>query len=132
MDFQFRTVTYLSEDMSWLGSSHGTDTPDTITLDLSLFTAGTHFPNGFLPAGLGLGKVTATGVYGPYNNALATGVETLAGHLYKPVLVMADNVAGKAIGALFWHGEVVTARLPLNHGVDAPGIVDVAGRIRYV
>lgn len=132
MDFVIRTTTYISEDMTWLASAHGTSTADTITLDLSLFTAGTHFPNGFIPAGMTLGKVTATGVYGPYNNALATGVEVMVGHLYKPVNVATDNVAGKAMGALLRHCMVVESKLPTNHGLDSAGKTDVAGRIIYV
>jgi hypothetical protein len=132
VDFVIRTTTYLSEDMTWLGSAHGTNTADTITLDLSLFTAGTHFPNGFIPAGMTLAKVTASGAYGPYNNALSNGQEVMKGHLYKPVNVPTDNVAGKAMGALYWHGEVVEAKLPTNSGIDSAGKVDLAGQIKYV
>lgn len=132
MDLIVRTATYIAEDMTWLGSAHATNTADTITLDLALFTAGTHFPNGFIPAGMTLAKVTASGLYGPYNNALANGQEVMTGHLYKPVQVASDNVAGKALAAHYWHGEVVQAKLPTNSGIDAAGIVDVAGRIRYV
>lgn len=132
MDLVVRSATYITEDMTWLGSAHGTETADTITLDFNLFTAGTHFPNGFIPAGMTLGKVTATGVYGPYNDALSNGQEVMAGHLYKPVAVATDNVAGKGLGALYWHGEVVEAKLPTNSGINAAGKVDVAGRIRYV
>jgi hypothetical protein len=90
VDLKTRTTTYVNEDMTWLGSAHGTETGDTITLDLSLFTAATHFPNGYIPSGMTLGKVTASGAYGPYNNGLA------------------------------------------NHGLDAPGIADLAGYIKYV
>lgn len=132
MDLKTRTTSYITEDMTWLGSAHGTETGDTITLDLSKFTAGTHYPNGFLPAGICLGKITATGAYGLYDNALATGVEVMVGHLLKPVKVETDNVTGKAMGSLYWHGEVVEAKLPANSGIDAAGKADVAGRIRYV
>lgn len=132
MDLKVRETTYISEDMRWLGSAHGTEMTDTITLNLSLFTAGTHFPNGFLPSGLVLGKVTATGLYGIYNDALSNGQEVAVGHLYKPVYVHSDNVAGTALGAIFTHGQVVEARLPSGHGLNAAAKVDVAGRIQYV
>jgi hypothetical protein len=132
VDLVVRTTDYTQGNQKWLGSAHGTNTCDTITLDLSLFTGGTHYPNGFIPSGMALGKVTATGVYGPYNDALATGVQTLVGHLYTDVKVATDNVAGKAVGALLRHGQVITANLPTNHGVDAAGIVDVKGAIIYV
>jgi hypothetical protein len=60
------TETFGVEDQSWLGSEHGTSSARTITLDTSAFTAGTHYPNGFFPSGLPLGRITATGLYGPY------------------------------------------------------------------
>lgn len=132
MDLKIRETTYSQGNQKWLGSAHATDTADTITLDLSLFTAGTHFPNGYIPSGMSLGKVTATGVYGPYSDAAGDGRTTLVGHLLTDVNVNADNVAGKALGAILRHGQVITANLPTNHGVDAAGIVNVAGSIIYV
>lgn len=66
MDISVHSDTYVADDMSWLGSAHGTDATETITLDVSAFTEGTHYPNGVLLAGLPLGKITATGKYGPY------------------------------------------------------------------
>lgn len=65
-DISVRSESWQTDDMSWLGTSHGTTSTETITLDVSAFTAGTHYPNGFLLAGLPLGKITATGLYGPY------------------------------------------------------------------
>lgn len=132
MDLQVRETTYTQGDQKWLGSAHGTNTADTITLDVSLFTEADHFPDGFLRSGQGLGKVTATGVYGPYDDALATGVQTLVGHLLTDVKVHSDNHAGKVMGALLRHGQVIEANLPENHGVDAAGKVDVKGSIIYV
>ncbi len=66
MDISVRSETFTVEDQSWLGSAHGTDATESITLDLALFVAATHYPNGYVPSGLCLGKVTATGLYGPY------------------------------------------------------------------
>lgn len=132
MDLVVRTTNYTQGDQKWLGSAHGTNTADTITLDLSLFTSGTHFPNGFIPSGMSLGKVTATGVYGPYSNAAVDGRTVMVGHLYQDVEVASDNTTGKAIGAILRHCQVVEANLPSNHGVDANGKADVAGSIIYV
>lgn len=53
-------------DQSWLGSEHGTSSARTITLDTSAFTSGTHYPDGYFKSGIPLGKITATGLYGPY------------------------------------------------------------------
>lgn len=66
MDLSLRTENFSNDDQSWLGSAHGTDAARTITLDTSAFTANTHYPNGFFPSGLALGRITATGKYGPY------------------------------------------------------------------
>jgi len=60
------TTAYTNDDQSWLGSEHGTSACPTITLDRSAFTEGTHFPNGYFPSGLPLGKITASGLYAPY------------------------------------------------------------------
>lgn len=60
------TESFQSDDQSWLGSAHGTDMARSITLDVSAFTSGTHYPNGYFPSGLKLGKISASGLYGPY------------------------------------------------------------------
>jgi hypothetical protein len=132
MDLKFEDDgSFTNDDKSWLASRMGIDTARSITLDLSLFTSGTHYPNGFIPSGVTLGKVTATGRYGPYNNALATGQEVNAGHLLSAVEVRSTNTTGRAAAALFWNGIVREARLPANHGLDAAGKTDVAAHIRY-
>jgi hypothetical protein len=66
MDLSLRSDSYTNDDQSWLGSAHGTSSARTVTLQTSLFTANTHYPNGYFPSGIPLGKVTATGLYGPY------------------------------------------------------------------
>lgn len=129
MDLNVRTVAYQTEDHSWLGSAHGTEATDSIVLDLNLFTAGTHYPKGFIPSGMPVGKVTATGKYGPYVGDATDGRGELAGHLFTSKTV---NPGSRYIGAaLFTHGKVVVANLPANHGLDAAGRADVAGRIQY-
>lgn len=60
---------YQFEDRSWLqvqpgGSEFGRTISG--TLDISAFTAGTHYPNGYIPSGIVLGKITSSGLYGPY------------------------------------------------------------------
>lgn len=61
-----KSTSYAVGDDSWLGSGHGTDSTESITLDISTFTSGTHYPNGFVESGIPLGKITASGLYGPY------------------------------------------------------------------
>lgn len=62
---QKTTVSGLS-DKSWLHSLHGVDLNKSVTLDLTLFDEATHYPDGSIRSGTVLGKVTATGLYGPY------------------------------------------------------------------
>lgn len=66
MRLDIREEEFQGEDQSWLGSAHGTDRARPITLDTSAFTEATHFPDGYLRSGQVLGKITATGKYGPY------------------------------------------------------------------
>lgn len=129
MDISLRSEDFAVEDRSWLGSAHGTEATRSITLDVSTFTEGTHYPDGFIPSGIALGRITATGLYGPYSNAAGDGRTVLAGHLFNSTKVPAN---GADVGApLLEHGVIVEANLPDNHGVDANGKADVAGRIIY-
>ena len=130
MDLSMKTETFGQEDQSWLGSAHGTEAARSITLDMTTFTAGTHYPDGFLKAGLPLGKITATGKYGLYSNAASDGREVLAGLLFTVVKAPAST-ATPVSGALLLHCIVVESKLPAP-GVDSAGKVDVAGRIIFV
>lgn len=58
--------TFGTGDQSWLGSTHGIYNCRTETLDLTAFVAATHYPNGFIRSGTPLGRITATGLLGPY------------------------------------------------------------------
>lgn len=60
------TEAFYQEDQTWLGSAHGTSMGRPVTLDVSAFTANTHYPNGYFPSGIPLAKITASGLYGPY------------------------------------------------------------------
>lgn len=129
MDLSIRTESFGQDDQSWLGSAHGTDTARSITLDVSTFTAGTHYPDGWLRSGLPLGKITASGKYGLYSDAASDGRQTLAGFLFTGVKAPAVNTTPVA-GALLLHCFVVEAKLPA--AVDAAGKADVADRIIFV
>ena len=125
-DISVTSTPYQVEKRSWLLSPHGTDpgTTPSVTLDVSAFTAGTHYPNGFFPSGLVLGRITATGLYGPYDNAAADGREVAAGILFSAVKV--PNVADttKDVGAaMVVHGFVRLSKLPI--ALDAAGQTDL-------
>jgi hypothetical protein len=67
MDLSTRTETFAVDDQSWLGSRHGLGEAVSVTLDTSAFTPSLHYPDGMFKSGIGLAKITATGLYGPYN-----------------------------------------------------------------
>ena len=68
MDLSVVTETFGQDDQSWIGAAHGIDLARSITLDTSAFTEATHYPDGYILSGTPLGRITATGLYGPYDN----------------------------------------------------------------
>ncbi|THA56106.1 head decoration protein [Streptomyces sp. A1136] len=129
MELSIKTTTFAGDDQSWLGSEHGTQATETIVLDTSLFTSGTHYPNGFFISGIPLGMVTSGGKYGPYDNAATDGRQTLVGFLFASVPAPTVNTLDPA-AAMLTHGKVRESRLPV--AVDSAGKTDVAGSIRFV
>lgn len=120
----------ITDDPSWIGGSHGIGTNETGTLNLALFSAQTHAPDGFLPSGTPVAKVTSTGLYGPYTPSDSpAGLGVLVGFLYHPV-DFSDPNATVSVG-IYVHGGVVEDRLPTS-ALDSDGKDDVAGRIWFV
>lgn len=110
-DISVSTIGYQAEKRSWLLSQHGTDpgTNPGITLDASLFTAGTHYPNGYLPSGT---VISPAG--GPYS-----GTGAVAGILLASVRI--PSASAKVGGALLVHGFVKTNKLPFSSGAGSLG-----------
>jgi hypothetical protein len=129
MDLSLRTEMFGVDDQSWLGSTHGTQATESITLDTSAFTPATHYPNGYFRSGIPLGRITASGKYGPYQGDATDGRETLVGFLWGAVKAPASNTVDVG-AAMFTHGKVRESRLPV--AVDAAGKADVAGSIRFI
>lgn len=131
-DISVSSVSYQIEKRSWLLSQHGTDpgTTPSITLDISAFTAATHYPNGYIPSGVVLGKITATGLYAPYQNALANGLEVAAGILFSSVKVPNTADTTKDVGAaMIVHGFVSRSKLLtiVANAATGGGFIDTAG-----
>jgi hypothetical protein len=106
---KLRTESFGTGDQSWLGSTHGMHNARTEVIDISAFTAGTHYPNGFIPSGTAVALVA--GLLVPYDKAEATltlaGI--LAGHLLtdQPVVGTVDFAA-----PLLDHGRVRVSKVP--------------------
>lgn len=120
------TESWQAEDRSWLGSRDGTDVTQTVTLDTSTFTEGTHFPNGYIPSGTVLGRITATGLFGPYDDAANDGREVAVGFLYSNTKV---RTGGPDVGApIHWRGVIRSARLWAGSGLDSAARTDLAAK----
>lgn len=119
--------TFSLDDPSWIASRHGLGEARSITLDKSLFTSGTHYPDGYFKSGLPLGRVTVGGKYGPFDSTATDGRQTLAGFL--AFWVDAPDTDLDPVGALFDHCKVVLAKLPVT--VNAAGQTSAAGRILF-
>ncbi|MBQ1122640.1 head decoration protein [Streptomyces sp. B15] len=128
MELSLKTTTYGVDDQSWLGSEHGTQATESVTIDVSTLTQATHYPEGYIKSGIPLGKITASGKYGLYNDAAVDGTETLVGFLFAAVPAPTNTI--DVAGAMLTHGKVRTSRLPVS--VDAAGQADVAGSIRFI
>lgn len=124
-DISVKKTSYQVENRQWLASPHGTDpgANPSVTVDVSLFTEGTHYPNGFLPSGCVLGQVTIGGLYGPYDDAATDGREVAAGLLFSS-LELKDRV--KVGGAIVTHGFVTESKLPFSGATT--GAIDAAGK----
>lgn len=111
---RFKSETIGTGDMSWLGSAHNIRGARTEQVNVSAFTAATHYPNGYIPSGTPVAKVA--GLLVPYDSAEATvaGAGVLAGHILTD-----QTVTGTSNFAvpLLDHGRVKAAKVP--QGVQA-------------
>ncbi|RSS57524.1 head decoration protein [Streptomyces sp. WAC01280] len=128
-----RSVTANTE---WLGGRHGTDDTDTITLDIARFTTSTHYvpstdtsqPYSLFRSGVPVGKITASGLCGPFDKAVADGRQVLAGFVLAETLFVPTMT--KVPVALLWHGTVRAAKVP---GCFTPAdVTSTNALIRYV
>jgi hypothetical protein len=113
MDLTLHTESFQQENHSWLGSAHGTDATQSITLDTSAFTSGTHYPNGFFPSGLPLGKITASGKYGPYAGRTSE-VQTITVTGTPTGGTFTLTFAGETTAAIAFNASAATVRAALE------------------
>jgi hypothetical protein len=139
MDLSVRAgTTFTNGDQRWISGAtlnalrHSTST---ITLARSTFDLVTAFPNGFIPSGIVLGRITGAGatqyMYGPYADGATDGRQTAVGFLLTDVPYDRSSTANMG-AALLWQGEVYEAYLPTGHGLDANGRTDLAAKFRLM
>jgi hypothetical protein len=124
-DISVSTTVSQVEDRQWLASPHGTGPGEnpSVTLSVAAFTEADHYPNGYVPSGTVVAKITASGLYGPYDPAAVDGTEVAAGILYSSLQVKDKAKVG---GAIVVHGYVTESKLPLS-GVT--GELDAAAKV---
>lgn len=113
----------LTQEAEFLASENYTAKRVGITLDATLVTADGNGDK-VLPKGRTVGRVTATGRYGPYDNAAVDGREVAKGFLFEAV----NLKNGNAVVGLVIDGSVIAARCA---GLDAAGQVDLAGQFTF-
>lgn len=103
------TETFGSGDMSWLASDHGIGNARTETVNVSAFTAGTHYPDGYIKSGTPVAIVS--GLLVPYT--VAEGTTTGAGVLAGFILTD-QKVVGSANFSvpLLDHGRIKVSKVP--------------------
>lgn len=111
---RLQNESFSNGDQTWLDSDHGLRNARSEVLDISAFTAATHYPNGFIPSGTPVAR--GGGMLVPYTSAEATttGAGILAGHILtdQPVVGTTDFAV-----PLFDHGRVKASKVP--QGTDA-------------
>lgn len=121
MDPSVRTVgTFLNEDQRWIGNGGiPIGSPRDIVLDRSGFDLVTAFPNGFIPSGVGLARVAATGMYVPYaqgTNEAGTLTRTSTGGDIR--LIINGEVTGEIPASAAGFTAAVTQAAIRNLGGD--------------
>lgn len=132
-DISLQTTTYQVGNRQWLLEEP--DFKPNVTLDITKFVSGTHYPNGFIPSGTAIGKLAAGGLFGPYDDTKADGTQVLYGFTYGDVRAVRQNgtTASKVGTGAVVSGAVSVAKLPFASGagaVDANGKADTP-TIRY-
>lgn len=140
-DISVTTTAFQVEKRSWyLGTADNPGFTLNGVLDISAFTAASHYPNGYLPSGLVLGRITASKLYAPYNDAFdadpvtagqqGDGREVAVGMLFSSVKVPNPSDTTVDVGAaiLVAFAPIKISKLPIASGTAGGGFLDAAGQ----
>lgn len=114
-DITVSRTDYVAENRSWLSGPHGTEpgTTPSITLDISKFTDA-RFAD-VIKSGVVVGKVTSTGLYGPYDDTASDGREVARFLLFNTVSRKPGQTKVGNAGVI--HAFVNESKLPYASGV---------------
>ena len=115
-----------AENQEWLGSAHGTQEMESVTLDGAAFAA--VYTDGVVPSGVVVAKNVAGTKVVPFVTAAGDATGVAVGHLFTTTLVSATS---DTTGSLYWHGRVRVAKLPALSRYDSTVKADLP-QIRYV
>lgn len=133
-DISMQTTSYQVGNRRWLLSEP--DVKLNVTLDVTKFTASTHFPNGYIPSGTVIGKLTTGGLGAPYSDAASDGSQTAYGVTYGDATVVRQDgstAATVGISVVVYDCIISAGKLPFQSGagsIDANGKADLA-QIRW-
>lgn len=108
-----RTESFGAGDQSWLLSRHGTETPRSITLDPSAWTA--KIADGRIKSGEAYALVSGLAV--PYNSGGSGGTNVLAGFILTDQSVRAGG--GNLTAPAIYHGRIKLSKLPSTVAANA-------------
>lgn len=124
MDLTTTVSSVGGSDLTWLRSDHGLSNAVDRTLDITKFTSGTHYDavTKILKSGIPLAKVTATGLYGPYDTTAADGrqLKLDSYSLYEQNLLLDDGTTSVKIAAAAGRHLIINAAL-LPIAANRPG-----------
>ncbi|MGX9346634.1 head decoration protein [Microbacterium sp. KNMS] len=120
---KLRTENFGAGDQTWLGSTHGIRNARTAVIDISTFTAATHYPDGYLRSGT---EVNAA------NEAAVTPYTGAAGEQLGYLLTDQKVNGAEDFGApILRHGIINISKLPIAHvastGASEAGFTFVGG-----
>lgn len=113
MDLKVRSQAWTGASYEWLKSEMGTGHMQTVTLDLDTFDFAATFTDKVLPSGLVLGKITASGMYGPYKDAGTNEVQTLTITGTPTGGTFTLNYAGQVTTAIAYNASAATVQAAL-------------------
>jgi hypothetical protein len=129
VDLSTITTGTAGQDHSWLASNAGISDAQSVTLDVSKFVSGTHYDAATktLKSGIGIAKITASSLYGPYDKTATDGRQNaLYGFLLdEQGLQRADGSLSTSVtAASLRHGDISVGHLPIA-AQQAGGASDV-------
>lgn len=120
---KLHSETFGSGDQTWLASTHGIRNARTAVIDISAFTAATHYPDGYLRSGTEVNAADETAVT-PYTGVAG---EKL-GYLVTDQKVVGSQDFGVPV---LRHGIINIPNLPIDHvpadGASTEGFSFVGG-----